>query len=226
MSSLRVPVSDLLQRLAAGKPLLGVSVTPLSVEVAAVGLPYESGALIRSGRFLSPEELKVALLESQADAVLLGGSGAFRTDGTTQLGVRKLVSQLRGLVYHSDWLPSPSPGLVTGAARAGPSASAAAATAGGGAGAAGAGGSSGAGDGTADQIGASVCVPIWYCRRNNDDPVAMVVNFVQAHTTPQQRLAIRAMMGAGAATGASGRGGTLGSSGAAGGRGPGAPAAG
>jgi hypothetical protein len=49
MSSHLVPATELLQRLAAGKPLLGVSVTPRSVEVAAVGPPYvsSSGALIR-----------------------------------------------------------------------------------------------------------------------------------------------------------------------------------
>ena len=43
----RVPATELLQRLVAGKRLLGISVTPLSVEVAAVGPPYVSGALIR-----------------------------------------------------------------------------------------------------------------------------------------------------------------------------------
>jgi hypothetical protein len=44
----------------------------------------------------------------QADAVVLGGSGAFRTDGSTQLGVRKLISGIQGMVYDTDWLPSPS----------------------------------------------------------------------------------------------------------------------
>ncbi|PNW75460.1 hypothetical protein CHLRE_12g527350v5 [Chlamydomonas reinhardtii] len=231
----RVPATELLQRLVAGKRLLGISVTPLSVEVAAVGPPYVSGALIRTGRFLSPEELKVALLESQADAVLLGGSGAFRTDGTTQLGVRKLVSQLRGLVYHSDWLPSPAlvgaaAGAATALATAPVTAAAAVASAGGATPTTAvsvANGSSGLGSG--DQIGAAVCVPVWYCRRGEDDPVAMLVEYVQAHTTPQQRLAIRAMVGAGANSApAGGRGGGhLGGSHSGGGRGSdGTPAAG
>lgn len=45
----------------------------------------------------------------QADAVVLGGSAAFRTDGSLQLGVRKLISNLQGLTYESDWLPSTAP---------------------------------------------------------------------------------------------------------------------
>ncbi len=47
---------------------------------------------------------------AQADAVLLGGSACFRTDGTLQLGVRKLTSLLRGLQYDNDWMPIPAPG--------------------------------------------------------------------------------------------------------------------
>lgn len=41
----------------------------------------------------------------QASCVILGGSGLLRTDGTLQLGVRKLISEVRGLAYDSDWLP-------------------------------------------------------------------------------------------------------------------------
>ncbi|KAG2439332.1 hypothetical protein HXX76_004691 [Chlamydomonas incerta] len=192
-----------------------------------MGPPYESGALIRTGRFLSPEELKVALLESQAGAVLLGGSGAFRTDGTTQLGVRKLVSQLRGMVYHSDWLPSPAlTGAAAGPAATAPAAAAAAVAAGGAAAGAAASGGGVSVSGSGDQMGATVCVPVWYCRRGEDDPVAMLVEYVRAHTTQQQRLAIRAMVGVGATTGAAGRGGVMGGSGSEGGPGAGNPAAG
>ncbi|KAG2498884.1 hypothetical protein HYH03_003076 [Edaphochlamys debaryana] len=102
------PLSELLTRLAAGRRLLGVAVTQRSVEVAALGLPYEAASSVRTGRFLAPEELKEALEEAQADAVVLGGSGAFRTDGSTQLGVRKLLSGIRGLVYDTDWMPRPA----------------------------------------------------------------------------------------------------------------------
>lgn len=41
----------------------------------------------------------------QASSLILGGSGLLRTDGTIQLGVRKLISEVRGLVYDNDWLP-------------------------------------------------------------------------------------------------------------------------
>lgn len=134
-------------------------------------------------RPLSPAGVRSC--RAQADAVLLGGSGAFRTDGTTQLGVRKLVSQLRGLVYHSDWLPSPAlvgaaAGAATALATAPVTAAAAVASAGGATPTTAvsvANGSSGLGSG--DQIGAAVCVPVWYCRRGEDDPVAMLVEYVQ-----------------------------------------------
>ncbi len=136
---MRVPVTKLLQRLAAGRRILGVAVTPASVEVACLGPPYLNAKVLRSGRFLEPEELKTALDECgvrliyaecmhigccchwsspvgphpgstcQADAVVLGGSAAFRTDGSLQLGVRKLISNLQGLTYESDWLPSTAP---------------------------------------------------------------------------------------------------------------------
>ncbi|KXZ52806.1 hypothetical protein GPECTOR_8g192 [Gonium pectorale] len=154
-ASARVPVTDLLHRLAAGKPLMGVAVTHTSVEVASLGPPYEVAKLLRTGRFLTPEELKAALVESQADAVLLGGSAAFRTDGSIQLGVRKLISGLRGLVYDTDWLPSPA---APGASGGNPS------------------------------------LPIWLCRRGQDDAAGMLVEHVRAHTTPEQRLLFRGMV--------------------------------
>ncbi|EFJ45383.1 hypothetical protein VOLCADRAFT_94187, partial [Volvox carteri f. nagariensis] len=92
----------------------------------------------RTGRFLSPEELQAALNETKAEAVVLGGSGAFRTDGSTQLGVRKLISGLQGLVYDSDWLPSPSRSHMP-----------------------------------------TQAVPIWLCRRGQDDAALMVVEHVR-----------------------------------------------
>lgn len=60
---MKVPVAELFQRLAAGRRILGVAVTPASVEVACLGPPYLSAKLLRSGRFLEPEELKTALDE-------------------------------------------------------------------------------------------------------------------------------------------------------------------
>lgn len=142
---MKVPVAELFQRLAAGRRILGVAVTPASVEVACLGPPYLSAKLLRSGRFLEPEELKTALDECGADAVVLGGSAAFRTDGSLQLGVRKLISNLQGLTYESDWLPSTAPmGAQHGeqAARA---------------------------------------VPIWLCRKGQDDVERLVVDHVQEH---------------------------------------------
>ncbi|GLC37820.1 hypothetical protein PLESTB_001480000 [Pleodorina starrii] len=148
-----VPALELLQKLAAGKRLLGIAVTQRSVEVAVIGPPYDSAKLLRTGSFLSPEELSAVLDEAKAEAVVLGGSGAFRTDGSTQLGVRKLISGLQGLVYDNDWMPSAAPRSVA----------------------------------------AQAAVPIWFCRGGQDDAARLVVDHVQAHTTPQQRLVLRGM---------------------------------
>ncbi|PNH12753.1 hypothetical protein TSOC_000245, partial [Tetrabaena socialis] len=153
----RVPVAELLSRLAAGRSILGVAIRPLSVEVAVLAPPYRAATTVRSGKFLSPEELRVALTESQADAVVLGGTAAFRTDGSTQLGVRKLISGLRGLVYDSDWLPTP----VKAAGGAHPGA----------------------------DLGAPP-VPVWLCRRGTDDAAQLVLEYVQAHASTQQRRAV------------------------------------
>lgn len=40
--------------------------------------------------------------------MVLGGSGCFRTDGTTQLGTRKMISGLMGIAYGgASWVPKP-----------------------------------------------------------------------------------------------------------------------
>lgn len=85
---------------------MGVSVAPMSVEVAVIAPPYRDAYQIRAGRLLAPEELKAALNEAQATAVLLGGSAAFNAAGATHFGVRKLISSIMGVTYKdSEWLP-------------------------------------------------------------------------------------------------------------------------
>lgn len=82
-------------------------VTFTSTDLAVIRPPYDTSGCERlsTGTLLGPDELKAAVTGHQASAVVLGGSGLLRTDGSIQLGVRKLISGVQGLAYDTDWLP-------------------------------------------------------------------------------------------------------------------------
>ncbi|GMH33554.1 hypothetical protein BSKO_01388 [Bryopsis sp. KO-2023] len=89
----------LVARLTPSNKVMALCLTPTSTEVAVATAQGEDLRVVNSGDMLSPERLQQLVEEHEVSGLLMGGSALFRTNGQTQFGARKLISQLHGVDY-------------------------------------------------------------------------------------------------------------------------------
>uniref|UniRef100_A0A7S0UTJ5 Uncharacterized protein n=1 Tax=Polytomella parva TaxID=51329 RepID=A0A7S0UTJ5_9CHLO len=107
----KVHISELTKRLRDGKTILGIAITPSTSEISVIRPPYSVPRLIRTGKMLDDQELLSVATEQDADSAVLGGSAAFRADGSIHFGVRKMISRIIGLEYQGKCSPVPIPNM-------------------------------------------------------------------------------------------------------------------